>query len=76
MSELTNFQILQLAATLATATDKEPSPKSAVERMFECATLIRIKMGDTELEAAYKEEKAQKAVQINEALQKLNKSLG
>lgn len=45
--ELTDFQILQLAATLAVSSDN--SPKKAVKRMFECADLIRIELGDTEL---------------------------
>lgn len=45
--ELTDFQILQLASTLAVSHDN--SPKKAVERMFECADLIRIELGDTEL---------------------------
>lgn len=52
--ELTDFQILQLAATLAVSPDN--SPKKAVERIFECADLIRIGLGDTELAEAKKAE--------------------
>ena len=52
--ELTDFQIMQLAATLAVSHDN--SPKKAVERMFECADLIRIELGDTELAEAKKAE--------------------
>lgn len=50
--ELTDFQIMQLAATLAVSHDN--SPNKAVERMFECADLIRIELGDTELAEAKK----------------------
>ena len=52
--ELTDFQILQLAATLAVSPDN--SPKKAVERMFEYSDLIRIELGDTELAEAKKAE--------------------
>ena len=52
--ELTDFQILQLAATLAVSPDNPP--KKAVERMFECADLIRIGLGDTELAETKKAE--------------------
>lgn len=52
--ELTDFQILQLAATLAVSHDN--SPNKAVKRMFECADLIRIELGDTELAEAKKAE--------------------
>ncbi|WP_304678845.1 MULTISPECIES: hypothetical protein [Neisseria] len=62
--ELTDFQILQLAATLAVSPDN--SPKKAVERMFECADLIRIGLGDTELAEAKKtEEKRQREIMNN-----------
>lgn len=54
--ELTDFQILQLAATLAVSPDN--SPKKAVERMFEYSDLIRIELGDTELAEAKKTEEA------------------
>ena len=52
--ELTDFQILQLAATLAVSHDN--SPNKAVKRMVECADLIRIELGDTELAEAKKAE--------------------
>jgi len=62
--ELTDFQILQLAATLAVSPDN--SPKKAVERMFECADLIRIELGDTELAEAKKaEQKRQREIMNN-----------
>lgn len=62
--ELTDFQILQLAATLAVSPDN--SPKRAVERMFECADLIRIELGDTELAEAKKaEQKRQREIMNN-----------
>lgn len=62
--ELTDFQILQLAATLAVSPDN--SPKRAVERMFECADLIRIGLGDTELAEAKKaEQKRQREIMNN-----------
>lgn len=62
--ELTDFQILQLAATLAVSTDN--SSKKAVERMFECADLIRIELGDTELAEAKKaEQKRQREIMNN-----------
>lgn len=62
--ELTDFQILQLAATLAVSPDN--SPKKAVERMFECADLIRIELGDTELAEAKKaEQKRQQEIMNN-----------
>lgn len=62
--ELTDFQILQLAATLAVSPDN--SPKKAVERMFECADLIRIRLGDTELAEAKKaEQKRQREIMNN-----------
>lgn len=62
--ELTDFQILQLAATLAVSPDN--SPKKAVERMFECADLIRIGLGDTELAGAKKaEQKRQREIMNN-----------
>ena len=62
--ELTDFQILQLAATLAVSPDN--SPKKAVERMFECADLIRIELGDTELAEAKKaEQKRQHEIMNN-----------
>ena len=62
--ELTDFQILQLAATLSVSPDN--SPKKAVERMFECADLIRIELGDTELAEAKKaEEKRQREIMNN-----------
>ena len=62
--ELTDFQILQLAATLAVSPDN--SPKKAVERMFECADLIRIGLGDTELAEAKKaEQKRQREIMNN-----------
>lgn len=62
--ELTDFQILQLAATLAVSHDN--SPKKAVERMFECADLIRIELGDTELAEAKKaEQKRQREIMNN-----------
>lgn len=62
--ELTDFQILQLAATLAVSPDN--SPKKAVERMFECADLIRIELGDTELAEAKKDEqKRQREIMNN-----------
>ena len=62
--ELTDFQILQLAATLAVSPDN--SPKKAVERMFECADLIRIELGDTELvEAKKAEQKRQREIMNN-----------
>ena len=76
MSDLTDFQILQLAATLAATTDKQVSLKSMVERMFECATLIRIELGDEELAAAYHEKQAQKAINRQKAMEKLSKSFG
>jgi len=52
--ELTDFQILQLAATLAVSPDN--SPNKAVERMFKYADLIRIELGDAELAEAKKAE--------------------
>ncbi|WP_049250005.1 hypothetical protein [Neisseria elongata] len=62
--ELTDFQILQLAATLAVSPDN--SPKKAVKRMFECADLIRIELGDTELAEAKKaEQKRQREIMNN-----------
>ena len=62
--ELTDFQILQLAATLAVSPDN--SPKRAVERMFECADLIRIELGATELAEAKKaEQKRQREIMNN-----------
>lgn len=62
--ELTDSQILQLAATLAVSPDN--SPKKAVERMFECADLIRIELGDTELAEAKKaEQKRQREIMNN-----------
>ena len=62
--ELTDVQILQLAATLAVSPDN--SPKKAVERMFECADLIRIELGDTELAEAKKaEQKRQREIMNN-----------
>ena len=62
--ELTDFQILQLAATLAVSPNN--SPKKAVERMFECADLIRIELGDTELAEAKKaEQKRQREIMNN-----------
>lgn len=62
--ELTDFQILQLAATLAVSPDN--SPKKAVDRMFECADLIRIELGDTELAEAKKaEQKRQREIMNN-----------
>ena len=62
--ELTDFQILQLAATLAVSPDN--SPKKAVKRMFECADLIRIELGDTELAETKKaEEKRQREIMNN-----------
>ena len=62
--ELTDFQILQLAATLAVSPDN--SPKKAVERMFECADLIRIELGDTELAEDKKaEQKRQREIMNN-----------
>lgn len=62
--ELTDFQILQLAATLAVSPGN--SPKKAVERMFECADLIRIELGDTELAEAKKaEQKRQREIMNN-----------
>ena len=62
--ELTDFQILQLAATLAVSPDNPP--KEAVERMFECADLIRIELGDTELAEAKKaEQKRQREIMNN-----------
>ena len=62
--ELTDFQILQLAATLAISPDN--SPKKAVKRMFECADLIRIELGDTELAEAKKaEQKRQREIMNN-----------
>ena len=62
--ELTDFQILQLAATLAVSPDN--SPKKAVERMFECADLIRIELGDTELAEVKKaEQKRQREIMNN-----------
>ena len=62
--ELTDFQILQLAATLAVSPDNPP--KKAVERMFECADLIRIELGDTELAEAKKaEQKRQREIMNN-----------
>lgn len=62
--ELTDFQILQLAATLAVSPDN--SPKKAVERMFECADLIRIGLGDTELAETKKaEQKRQREIMNN-----------
>lgn len=62
--ELTDFQILQLAATLAVSPDN--SPKKAVKRMFECADLIRIELGDTELAKAKKaEQKRQREIMNN-----------
>lgn len=75
MSELTDFQILQLAATLAARGEKE-APQATVNRMFECATLIRIGLGDTGLEAAYKEEKAKKSAKTIETLEKISRSIG
>lgn len=54
--ELTDFQILQLASTLVASPDI--SPKKAVERMFECSDLIRIRLGDTELAETKKAENA------------------
>ena len=62
--ELTDFQILQLAATLAVSPNN--SPKKAVERMFECTDLIRIELGDTELAEAKKaEQKRQREIMNN-----------
>ena len=62
--ELPDFQILQLAATLAVSPDNPP--KEAVERMFECADLIRIELGDTELAEAKKaEQKRQREIMNN-----------
>ena len=62
--ELTDFQILQLAATLAVSPDN--SPKKAVKRMFECADLIWIELGDTELAEAKKaEQKRQREIMNN-----------
>ena len=62
--ELSDFQLLQLAATLAVSPDN--SPKRAVERMFECADLIRIELGDTELAEAKKaEQKRQREIMNN-----------
>nr|WP_315116476.1 hypothetical protein [uncultured Neisseria sp.] len=62
--ELTDSQILQLAATLAVSHDN--SPKKAVKRMFECADLIRIELGDTELAEAKKaEQKRQREIMNN-----------
>lgn len=61
MSPLTDFQILQLAATLASGSRSAAAGNAAlVAAMFDCAALIRIKLGDTELEKAYKEEQEQK----------------
>lgn len=62
--ELTDFQILQPAATLAVSPDN--SPKKAVEHMFECADLIRIELGDTEpAEAKKAEQKRQREIMNN-----------
>lgn len=72
--ELTDFQILQLAATLAVSHDN--SPKKAVKRMFECADLIRIELGDTELAEAKKAENAEKLANQRALLEELNRRIG
>lgn len=69
--ELTDFQILQLAATLAVSPDN--SPKKAIERMFEYSDLIRIELGDTELAETKKAEEAEKLAKHLELFGKLSR---